>query len=102
MNMEANYREYLARKRAVEKLEVDEEWLASLPVSAMQKAGWIPKAKDKRELVAAILSFFGCASVASWTEIWMSPKVAYRKSPKLERCHPAAQRVTDHLKMHHL
>lgn len=84
MNMEANYREHLARKRATEKLEVDEVWLGSLPVSSMQKAGWIPKTKDKRDLMAAILSFFGCASVASWTEIWMSPKVAYRKSPKLE------------------
>jgi addiction module HigA family antidote len=84
MNMEANYREHLARKRAVEKLEVNEEWLGSLPVSSMQKAGWIPRTKDKRELMAAILSFFGCASVASWTEIWMNPKVAYRKSPKLE------------------
>ncbi len=84
MNMEANYREHLARKRAAEKLEVDEEWLGSLPVSSMQKAGWIPKTKDKRELMTAILSFFGCASVASWNEIWMSPKVAYRRSPKLE------------------
>ncbi len=84
MNMEANYREHLARKRAVEKLEVDEEWLGSLPVTAMQKAGWIPKTKDKRDLMAAILSFFGCASVASWHEIWMSPRVAYRKSPKLQ------------------
>lgn len=84
MNMEANYREHLARKRAVEKLEVNDEWLDSLPVSSMQKAGWIPKTKDKRELMAAILSFFGCASVSSWSETWMSPKVAYRKSPKLE------------------
>ena len=84
MNMEANYREHLARKRAAEKLEVDEEWLGSLPVSWMQKGGIIPKTKDKRELMATILSFFGCASVASWTEIWMNPKVAYRKSPKLE------------------
>jgi len=84
MNMEANYREHLARKRAAEKLEVDEEWLGSLPVAAMVKAGWIQKTKDKRELMAAMLSFFGCATVASWNEIWMNPKVVYRKSPKLE------------------
>lgn len=84
MNMEANYREHLARKRAAEKLEVDEGWLGSLPVSSMQKAGWIPKTNDKREQMAAILSFFGCASVSSWSETWMSPKVAYRKSPRLE------------------
>jgi addiction module HigA family antidote len=84
MNMEANYREHLARKRATEKLEVDEEWLGSLPVAAMQREGWIQKTKDKRELMAAILSFFGCATVASWKELWMNPKVAYRKSPRLE------------------
>jgi len=84
MNMEANYREHLARKRADEKLQIDEEWLDRLPVSSMQKAGWIPKTRDKRDLMAAILSFFGCATVASWNEIWMSPRAAYRKSPKLE------------------
>lgn len=83
-NMEANYREHLARVRATENLEVDENWLGSLPVAAMQRSGWIKKTNDKRELMAAMLSFFGCASVAIWTEIWMNPKVAYRKSPKLE------------------
>jgi HTH-type transcriptional regulator / antitoxin HigA len=84
MNMEANYREHLARNRAAERLEVDEEWLGGLPISWMQKGGMIPKTKDKRELMVAILSFSGCATVASWKEIWMNPKVAYRKSPKLE------------------
>ena len=38
MNMEANYREILARRRASEKLEVDERWLDSLPVAVMN--GW--------------------------------------------------------------
>ncbi len=84
MNMEANYREHLARKRAAEKLEVDEEWLGSLPVTAMQKLGWIQPTKDKRRLMESVLSFFGCGSVSIWKETWMSPKVAYRKSPKLE------------------
>jgi addiction module HigA family antidote len=84
MNMEAYYREHLARRRATEKLEVDEVWLASLPVSAMRKRGWIPTTKDKRQLMVALLSFFGCASVASWRSSWMKPDVAYRKSPRLE------------------
>jgi addiction module HigA family antidote len=89
MNMEANYREILARRRASEKLEVDERWLDSLPVAVMQKRGWIPPAKDKRKLMVAILAFFGCASVDSWRKSWMNPEVAYRKSPKLET-HPEA------------
>jgi addiction module HigA family antidote len=83
MSMEANYREHLARQRATEKLEVDEDWLASLPVAAMRKRGWLPATSDKRQLTAALLSFFGCASVASWRSSWLSPEVAYRKSPRL-------------------
>ena len=84
MNMEASYREHLARQRAAERLEIDEEWLGSLPLSVMQKRGYIPQTKDKRKLMEELLAFFGCANVASWRSSWLSPDVAYRKSPKLQ------------------
>lgn len=81
--LESNYREHLARQRAAEKLEVDEDWLSCLPVAAMQNRSWIPKTKDKRKLTEELLCFFGCTSVAVWTEAWKNPVAAYRKSPKL-------------------
>lgn len=82
--LESNYREHLARQRAAENLEVDEEWLVSLPVAAMQKQGWISKTKEKRKVTEDLLRFFGCASVSGWKEAWGGPLAAYRKSPKLQ------------------
>lgn len=84
MNMETNYREYLARQRAAEKMEVDETWLSSLPVKDMQRRGWITKTKDMRIIMDEMLSFFGCASTTGWAESWKGPLAAYRKSPKLQ------------------
>ena len=38
--LESNYREHLARQRAAARFEVDEAWLARLPVATMQKRGF--------------------------------------------------------------
>ncbi len=81
--LEVNYREHLARQRSVQRLEVDEAWLGRLPVTAMQKRGWLTRTKDKRQLMDELLSFFGCANVASWTATWPGCAVAYRKSSRL-------------------
>ncbi len=82
--LESNYREHLARQRAIERLKVDQEWLDRLPVAAMKKREWISQTKDKRQLMEELLCFFGFATVAGWMEAWKNPIVAYRKSPKLE------------------
>lgn len=87
--LESNYRESLARQRAAQRLEVDEGWLSRIPVALMQKRGWITRTNEKRALMEELLRFFGCTSVATWTEIWGDPDVAYRKSPKLQS-HPEA------------
>lgn len=84
MNLETQYREHLARQRAADRLEVDDEWLASLPVGPMQKQGWLSRTKDKRQIMEEVLCFFGCANVKGWKEIWGGPLAAYRKSPKLQ------------------
>ena len=82
--LESNYREHLARQRAAARFEVDEAWLARLPVATMQKRGWLSRTKDKRLIMDELLCFFGCASVAGWVEAWGNPVAAYRKSPKLQ------------------
>jgi HTH-type transcriptional regulator/antitoxin HigA len=84
MNLETQYRELLARQRAADRLEVDEEWLKSLPVTAMQKKGWLPKTKDMKQIMVEALNFFGCANVKGWKEVWSGPVAAFRKSPKLQ------------------
>ncbi len=84
MNLETQYRELLARQRAADRLEVDEEWLESLPVMAMQKQGWLSKTKDKKLIMVEALNFFGCANVKGWREVWSGPVAAFRKSPKLQ------------------
>lgn len=84
MNLETNYREHLARQRATEKMEVDEDWLGSLPVKDMQARGWLPRTKEPRKIMEDMLVFFGCATVGGWIEAWKVPVAAYRKSPKLQ------------------
>lgn len=78
--LEANYREHLARVRSVEKLEVDEEWLAKIPLKAMQDRGWLPRIKEKPSLMEAVLRFFGVAGTGEWKSVWEEPLVAFRKS----------------------
>lgn len=82
--MESHYREHLARQRASARLEVDEDWLRTIPVKTMQKFGWISSGKDNRQIMEEMLCFFGCASVKGWQEQWGGPLAAYRKSPKLQ------------------
>ncbi len=84
MNLETYYREHLARLRATEKMEVDEDWLGCLPVKDMQSRGWVPQTKDPRKIMEDMLVFFGCATAGGWIEAWKVPVAAYRKSPKLQ------------------
>lgn len=87
--LESGYREHLARQRAAERLEIDEEWLKRIPVKAMRDRRWIAGHDDKRLLTEELLGFFGCGSFQAWLNTWGRPEVAYRKSPKFES-HPEA------------
>ncbi len=79
-NRERRYRESLAWKDERKRLQKEIGWLSGFPISAMIKAGWIKKIKDKTEQVDELLRFFGVATSMQWRKIWMEPSTAYRKS----------------------
>lgn len=89
LSLEAQYREHLARKEAVESCAQQADWLKELPLSDMVKFGWVRKMSDKAQQVLECLRYFGVAEVAAWREQYEQPVAAYRASEKLIR-KPAA------------
>ncbi len=83
-NLEANYREQLAKIADRQRLEEDLDWLKSIPTSEVIKQGVIEKQQDKVSLLHAMLSFFGVASSESWHDLWMQPEASFRKSSAFE------------------
>jgi len=82
LRRDAQYREALARREALEEAESQVVWLKELPVAWLVKQGWIAKVRDKAAQVTECLRFFGVASVDAWREVCEKRVVAFRASPK--------------------
>jgi addiction module HigA family antidote len=80
-NLERNYRETLARLAEEKQLGMRPAWLKTFPVSAMIKAGWLPKKTTPIQQLQSLLSFFGVAGIEEWKRMWLSPQATYRLSP---------------------
>lgn len=80
-NLEANYREQLARIESRKHQSEQEEWLKQIPTKELIKRGAIKPADDKSELIDETFRFFGVASVRAWQEGWSKPQFAFRKAP---------------------
>lgn len=89
LRMEAGYRARLAALEARGTHTAAIPWLAELPIPHMNKCGWISRHKDKTDVVAECLRFFGVASVEAWRSTYEAPLVAFRASTKLEKKHGA-------------
>lgn len=83
-NLEANYREQLARLAEKERMENDLDWLSTIPTQELVKRGMIEEADDKVSLLQAVLAFFGVATVEAWKEGWSKHQFAFRKSPTFQ------------------
>ena len=86
---EAQFREYLARRRSAEAAREHLPWLEQFPLKALQDAGVLPAgrltAALKLELVEALLRFFGVASPGGW-------KAHYdQMQPQFRRARPSRQ-----------
>ena len=66
VNLEQNYRMTQAKLRERVRLQAEEEWLNELPVSEMQRRGWIATGRAVQEKVRALLQFFGVANVSAY------------------------------------
>jgi len=83
-NLEANYREQLAKIQERERLTKDLDWLKKIPTAELIRREILPDTKDKVQLLREALKFFGVSSVKAWREIWEAPAVASRRSPCFE------------------
>lgn len=55
----------------------------------MIKQGWLPRQRDPRAQLEAVLRFFGVSSMERWAALWDGGQVAYRRSQRLA-AHPEA------------
>ncbi|MBW1896083.1 MAG: ImmA/IrrE family metallo-endopeptidase [Deltaproteobacteria bacterium] len=90
-NLEAQYREQLAKIKERDQLEADLGWLKTIPVRELIQRGAMEAAKDKVAQLRTVLKFYGVSSVRAWQHIWAQPAVAARRSQCFEsRPRPAS------------
>ena len=79
-NLEANYREQLARLEEKKRLQRDLKWLKTIPTKELIARGKIEQQSDNLGLLEEVLRFFGVATVDAWKDGWERPQFAFRKS----------------------
>lgn len=87
MAREHDYRASLAAPESVKVKSLD-SLISKLPVSDMQKFGWIESARSKDEQIAECLNFFEVSSLAQWQGRYENAFVnaAYRRSTAYASC----------------
>lgn len=87
MAREHDYRASLAEPENVRVRSLD-ELIGRLPVSDMQKFGWIERAQSKGDQIAECLNFFGVSSLAQWQGRYENAfqHAAYRRSTAYASC----------------
>ena len=74
MNLESNYQVALVRFNFEEKLKEEYKIAEKYPYKEMIKLNWMPGAKDAKEIVQSLLSFFGVISLKNVkARIWKIP-----------------------------
>lgn len=79
-NLEAQYREQLAKLEERRRFEVELKWLKNIPTRELINRNFIAVDADKVALLRSALAFFGVSSVQAWSNVWENPAVAARRS----------------------
>jgi HTH-type transcriptional regulator / antitoxin HigA len=82
--LETLYRGHLARAQAEQELESGIDWADRFPIQDLERRNLIPRGVGKTERVAALLVYFGVASVAAWNNHWLDPQASFRRSSAFE------------------
>ncbi len=85
-NLEAHYREQLAKNKERNQFETDLDWLKTIPTQELIQRNAIESQMDKVLLLRETLKFYGLSSVSAWIDIWAKPAVAARRSQCFETC----------------
>ena len=80
LGVESDYRLHLERAAEAKRAEKSVNWARAFPISELVKRGITSKSTSNADMVRAILSFFGVASVEAWQLKHEGARVAYRHS----------------------
>ncbi|HEY5743345.1 MAG TPA: ImmA/IrrE family metallo-endopeptidase [Chryseolinea sp.] len=79
-NLEAQYREQLAKIEQDREFKANLAWLNVIPVKELIEREAIPASDDKVVVLREVFRFYGVSSVESWRVVWESPAAAARRS----------------------
>ena len=80
-NLEATYREQIAKLQEREQFEHEIEWLRQIPVNELIARGAIRYFKEKVDQLREVLRFYGVGHARAWRDLWVkAPAVATRRS----------------------
>ena len=80
-NLEAAYREQLARDRSETTLATHASWAKAFPIKDLVRHKLIERGATDAGTVAALLAFFRVSSPSAWEGQWLAPAASFRKSP---------------------
>ncbi len=82
LNLEANYREHLARAEEQQRLSEYADWARTFPYPEMAKKHFIEPTSKAEEKAMHLLRYFGVSTPAQWQACYaeMSLELSYRKS----------------------
>lgn len=86
LGIESDYRLHLERQAQKAEDAKLQDWAKRFPYSELAKRGFVPKltAAARSERAAALLSFFGVASIEAWRGKRQKSAAAYRHSPSFQ------------------
>lgn len=79
-NLERNYQEFVARQQEEELLGESTDWLKEVPVTTLERYGWIERRSRQVDKVREVLGFFGVASPSEWQQVFQVPQASFRHS----------------------
>ena len=83
-NLEAQYREQLAKIEQAREMESHLEWLKTIPVKELVERNVIPESTDKVVILREVFRFYGVSSVDAWRSVWEHPAAAARRAACFE------------------
>ena len=83
-NLEAQYREQIAKLEQNREMEAHLDWLKLVPIKELIARKTIPPSDDKVILLREAFRFYGVSSVDAWRSVWERPVAAARRSTFFE------------------
>lgn len=82
LNLQRQFDEAEARKRAKANVSHWDDWAKKFPIQEMKGLGWFEKEIAPDSKVDNLLEFFGVSSPDSWNSVWAAANVAYRQTTR--------------------